>query len=126
MAPCPRQALPSGNREKAREGAAQRVLRICPALGPGPPVVTVASCHHHHHAPPPPPAEPLKPPRLCSPTPTIMKAVLLPLLTANWALQPGTALQCYSCEDQGNNKGCQCVQNCRTIAGPSASKPSAS
>ncbi|OWK04408.1 hypothetical protein Celaphus_00016152, partial [Cervus elaphus hippelaphus] len=33
----------------------------------------------------------------------------------------GTALQCYSCEDQGNNKGCQCVQNCRTIAGPSAS-----
>lgn len=92
MAPCPRQALPSGNREKAREGAARRVLQICPALGPGPPVVTVASCHHHHHhAPPTPPAEPLKPPRLCSPTPTIMKAVLLPLLAANWALQPGEA-----------------------------------
>ncbi|KAB0371748.1 hypothetical protein FD755_016686 [Muntiacus reevesi] len=46
-----------------------------------------------------------------------MKALLLALFAANWALQPGTALQCYSCEDQGNNKGCQCVQNCRTIAG---------
>uniref|UniRef100_A0A8B9WFJ5 Prostate stem cell antigen n=1 Tax=Bos mutus grunniens TaxID=30521 RepID=A0A8B9WFJ5_BOSMU len=31
---------------------------------------------------------------------------------ANLALQPGTALQCYSCEDQGNNEGCQRVQNC--------------
>ncbi|XFG07089.1 hypothetical protein AB1E19_010713 [Capra hircus] len=40
-----------------------------------------------------------------------MKALLLPLLAANLALQPGTALQCYSCEDQGNNEGCQRVQN---------------
>ncbi|XP_070333601.1 uncharacterized protein [Odocoileus virginianus] len=92
--------------------------------------------------PPPPPPAPtarraLKAARLCSPVPTIVKA-LLPLLAADFALQPGvwhcdaafgrlgrappcTALQCYSCEDQGNNKGCQCVQNCRTIAGPSAS-----
>uniref|UniRef100_A0AC11BS79 Prostate stem cell antigen n=1 Tax=Ovis aries TaxID=9940 RepID=A0AC11BS79_SHEEP len=30
---------------------------------------------------------------------------------ANFVLQPGTALQCYSCEDQGNNEGCQRVQN---------------
>ncbi|KAI4539926.1 hypothetical protein MG293_010321 [Ovis ammon polii] len=39
-----------------------------------------------------------------------MKA-LLPLLAANFVLQPGTALQCHSCEDQGNNEGCQRVQN---------------
>nr|XP_005897673.1 PREDICTED: prostate stem cell antigen [Bos mutus] len=50
-----------------------------------------------------------------------MKALVLPLLAANLALQPGTALQCYSCEDQGNNEGCQRVQNCRTSAGPSMS-----
>nr|XP_059730501.1 prostate stem cell antigen [Bos taurus] len=50
-----------------------------------------------------------------------MKALILPLLAANLALQPGTALQCYSCEDQGNNEGCQRVQNCRTSAGPSVS-----
>ncbi|XP_070659101.1 prostate stem cell antigen [Bos indicus] len=50
-----------------------------------------------------------------------MKALNLPLLAANLALQPGTALQCYSCEDQGNNEGCQRVQNCRTSAGPSVS-----
>ena len=33
----------------------------------------------------------------------------------------GTALHCYSCQDQGNNEGCQRVQNCRTSAGPSVS-----
>ena len=46
MGPCPRQALPSGNIEKAREGAACQALRICPALGPRPSMLTVGSCPH--------------------------------------------------------------------------------
>ncbi|XP_059972378.1 prostate stem cell antigen isoform X2 [Mesoplodon densirostris] len=41
-----------------------------------------------------------------------MKAVLLVLLAAVLALQPGTALQCYSCQAEVSNKDCQHVQNC--------------
>ncbi|XP_007464646.1 PREDICTED: prostate stem cell antigen [Lipotes vexillifer] len=41
-----------------------------------------------------------------------MKAVLLALLAAVLALQPGTALQCYSCQAKVSNQDCQHVQNC--------------
>ncbi|KAM5137577.1 prostate stem cell antigen [Callospermophilus lateralis] len=41
-----------------------------------------------------------------------MKAVLLTLLAIGLALQPGTALQCYSCTAQVSNRDCHNVQNC--------------
>lgn len=40
-----------------------------------------------------------------------MKAILLVLL-ATLALQPGTALQCYSCKAQTSNEDCLHVENC--------------
>ncbi|XP_050657026.1 prostate stem cell antigen isoform X2 [Macaca thibetana thibetana] len=41
-----------------------------------------------------------------------MKAVLLALLMAGLALQPGTALLCYSCKAQVSNEDCLNVENC--------------
>ncbi|XP_046498230.1 prostate stem cell antigen [Equus quagga] len=41
-----------------------------------------------------------------------MKAVLLALLLTGLALQPGTALQCYSCTAPVKIQDCQNVQNC--------------
>nr|XP_004661393.1 prostate stem cell antigen [Jaculus jaculus] len=41
-----------------------------------------------------------------------MKAALLALLAIGLALQPGAALQCYSCTAQVNNDDCLNVQNC--------------
>ncbi|XP_062935357.1 prostate stem cell antigen [Cynocephalus volans] len=41
-----------------------------------------------------------------------MKAVLLTLLASVLALQPGAALQCYSCKTQVSNTHCRHVQNC--------------
>uniref|UniRef100_M3XSM3 Prostate stem cell antigen n=1 Tax=Mustela putorius furo TaxID=9669 RepID=M3XSM3_MUSPF len=41
-----------------------------------------------------------------------MKAVLLALLAVGLALQPGSALRCYSCKAQASNHDCQHVQNC--------------
>ncbi|XP_062041283.1 prostate stem cell antigen [Lepus europaeus] len=41
-----------------------------------------------------------------------MKVLLLVLLATSLALQPGTALQCYSCEAQVSNQDCQTVKNC--------------
>uniref|UniRef100_A0A8C3WJ89 Prostate stem cell antigen n=1 Tax=Catagonus wagneri TaxID=51154 RepID=A0A8C3WJ89_9CETA len=31
---------------------------------------------------------------------------------AGWALRPGTALQCYSCQAKVSNEDCRHVQNC--------------
>ncbi|XP_020012341.2 prostate stem cell antigen [Castor canadensis] len=44
-----------------------------------------------------------------------MKAVLLALLAIGLALQPGDALQCYTCTAEMSNKNCQNVKNC-TVA----------
>ncbi|XP_012880662.1 PREDICTED: prostate stem cell antigen isoform X3 [Dipodomys ordii] len=41
-----------------------------------------------------------------------MKAVLLVLVAAGLALQPGAALQCYSCTAQVSNQDCLNVKNC--------------
>ncbi|KAM9626983.1 prostate stem cell antigen [Trichechus inunguis] len=41
-----------------------------------------------------------------------MKAVFLALVAAGLVLQPGSALQCYSCKDKASNADCQHVQNC--------------
>ncbi|KFO26805.1 prostate stem cell antigen [Fukomys damarensis] len=41
-----------------------------------------------------------------------MKAVLLALLAIGLALQPGAALQCYSCTAQMSNQDCHNVKNC--------------
>ncbi|XP_042555944.1 prostate stem cell antigen isoform X1 [Dipodomys spectabilis] len=41
-----------------------------------------------------------------------MKAVLLVLVAAGVALQPGAALQCYSCTAQVSNQDCLNVKNC--------------
>ncbi|XP_019513316.1 PREDICTED: prostate stem cell antigen [Hipposideros armiger] len=41
-----------------------------------------------------------------------MKAVLVALLAAGLALQPGTALQCYYCKATMDNEDCKQVQNC--------------
>ncbi|XP_029779728.1 prostate stem cell antigen [Suricata suricatta] len=41
-----------------------------------------------------------------------MKAVVLTLLAVGLALQPSSALQCYSCEDQVSNEDCLHVKNC--------------
>lgn len=43
-----------------------------------------------------------------------MQAVLLVLLASGLALQPGAALQCYSCKAQVSNADCKHVQNCTT------------
>ncbi|XP_031525655.1 prostate stem cell antigen [Papio anubis] len=47
-----------------------------------------------------------------------MKAVLLALLMAGLALQPGTALLCYSCKAQVSNEDCLNVENCRAAGSP--------
>ncbi|XP_003803318.1 prostate stem cell antigen [Otolemur garnettii] len=41
-----------------------------------------------------------------------MKAILFALLAIGLALQPGHALQCYSCKAQVKNSNCLNVQNC--------------
>ncbi|XP_012323778.1 prostate stem cell antigen [Aotus nancymaae] len=41
-----------------------------------------------------------------------MEAVLLALLVAGLALEPGSALQCYTCRGQVSNENCLQVHNC--------------
>ncbi|XP_040844473.1 prostate stem cell antigen [Ochotona curzoniae] len=41
-----------------------------------------------------------------------MKVFLLALLATSLALQPGAALQCYSCTAQVSNRDCLNVKNC--------------
>ncbi|XP_007535420.2 prostate stem cell antigen [Erinaceus europaeus] len=41
-----------------------------------------------------------------------MKAVLLFLLAAGWALHTGTALECYFCRGNTNGANCRSIQNC--------------